>query len=46
MVFETHEWDGVVFLRSFLLPVPHTFSIHLGGVSPRTSNKPCRALGG
>lgn len=34
MAFETHERDGVVFLTSSLLPVPHGFSTRLGGVSP------------
>ena len=34
MAFETHEQNGVVFLTSSLLPVPHAFSTRLGGVSP------------
>ena len=34
MSFETHEQNGVVFLTSSLLPVPHGFSTRLGGVSP------------
>lgn len=34
MSFETRERDGVVFLTSSLLPVPHAFSTRLGGVSP------------
>ncbi len=34
MAFETHERDGLVFLTSSLLPVPHAFSTRLGGVSP------------
>lgn len=34
MAFTTCEHDGVVFLRSSLLPVPHAFSTRLGGVSP------------
>lgn len=34
MAFTTREQNGVVFLTSSLLPVPHGFSTRLGGVSP------------
>lgn len=34
MAFETHERDGLAFLTSSLLPIPHAFSTRLGGVSP------------
>ncbi len=34
MAFQIQEQNGVVFLTSSLLPVPHAFSTRLGGVSP------------
>ena len=33
MAFQIQEQNGVVFLTSSLLPVPHAFSTRLGGVS-------------
>ncbi len=34
MAFQIQKQNGVVFLTSSLLPVPHAFSTRLGGVSP------------